>query len=293
MKKTDLSIIIISYNTKNLLQTCLTTIFDSLTRTSLVVEIIVIDNASTDGSLEMVQSMFSKVTLIKNKENIGFGKANNQGIIEAQSDVVLLLNSDTEVKKSSIEKLYTYFLTLPDKSVVGGKLFNTDGSAQPSAGPQYTLTNIFVALFLKGDYWGYTRYSPNKTKKVDWIMGACMMTRKIAFEEVGGFDEGIFMYMEEIDWQYRAQKNGYQIFFYPEAHFIHIGAGSSKGRATPILNVFRGFLYYYDKHFPGVRTQLLRGLLVLKSLVAIVLFSVLGKKEDQKLYMDAYKIAVS
>lgn len=288
MKKIDFSIIIVSYNTNKLLDKCLSTVFQNMG--SLTIEVIVVDNGSTDGSQEMISKKYPQVHLIKNQKNIGYGQANNQGVRYANSDTILIINSDIEVQPDALEFLYRHFLMLPSKSILGAKLFNTDGTPQPSAGPKYSLTNIFVALFLKGDYLNLTRYSPNHIKKVDWVMGACMMFSKKSFSEVGGFDEGIFMYMEEIDWQYRAQQIGYQIYFYPDAHFMHVGAGSSQGRSTPILNVFRGFLYYYKKHHNGFQLIILRVILLLKSIVATFLFGILSKKEDQKMYIEAFSI---
>lgn len=292
-KRVDLSILIISYNTKELLDKCLRSIYQSHSTDNLRYEVIVIDNASTDGSVELVKELYPQVSLIENSVNSGFGKANNQGIKIAQGKYILFLNSDIEVLGDAIGKLYQCILTLPQKSGIGGKLFNPDKSPQPSCGPVYSLWHIFTALFLKGDYLNLTRYSPKVIKKVDWVMGACILLPANAFREVGGFDEGIFMYMEEIDWQYRAKRQGYQMLFYPDAHFIHVGAGSSQTRATPILNVFRGFLYYYKKHFPGWRLYVLRVMLVFKATVAIVLFMLLQKKADQKMYFEALKISVS
>lgn len=288
MKKIDFSIIIVSYNTNKLLDKCLSTVFQNVG--SLTIEVIVVDNASSDGSQEMISKKYPQVHLIKNQKNIGYGQANNQGVRYANSHTILILNSDIEVQPDALELLYRHFLTLPSKSILGAKLFNRDGTPQPSAGPKYSLTNIFAALFLKGDYLNLTRYSPNHIKKVDWVMGACMMFSKKSFSEVGGFDEGIFMYMEEIDWQYRAQQIGCQIYFYPDAHFMHVGAGSSQGRSTPILNVFRGFMYYYKKHHNGFQLIILRVILLLKSIVATFLFGILSKKEDQKMYIEAFKI---
>lgn len=292
-KRIDLSIVIVSYNTKKLLETCLRTVYEGVNTTTVSCEVIVVDNASTDGSWEMVEKQYPGVRLIRNDTNRGFGTGNNQGIAEAHGEVILLLNSDIEVLDGAIEKLYQFFLTRPEKSVAGGKLFYPDRTPQTSCGPSYTLTNIFITLLLKGDYFNITRYSPNDIKKVDWVMGACMMMRKKAFSGIGGFDEGIFMYMDEIDWQYRAQKMGYRTYFYPDAHFIHVGAASSQGRTSPILNVFRGFLYYYHKHYDGYKVYLLRTILVLKALLAIGLFTIMGKKNDQRLYKEALKIAVS
>ncbi len=293
MKKIDLSIIIVSYNTKELLITCLNSITQSLKHATSHYEVIVIDNGSTDESTHAIQAQFPQAKLLINKKNVGYGKANNQGVASALGEVILILNSDTQTIDGAIEKLYQFFKGLSEKSVVGGKLFNTDGTPQASCGPAYTLPMIFAALFLKGDYLNITRTSPNKIKRVDWIMGACMMMQKRAFSEIGGFDEGIFMYMEEIDWQYRAQKLGYGVYFYPHAHFTHVGAGSSHGRTTPILNVFRGFIYFYKKHHSLVSNILLRVILVCKSIFALILFTLLNKKDDQKLYKAALKIALS
>lgn len=293
MKKIDLSIIIISYNTKELTLKCLKSIYQSLKQSQLVYEIIVVDNNSIDGTTHTIRKEFPEVKLHSNPENLGYGKANNQGVDEAKGETVLILNSDIQVIDKGIERLYQFFVTLPEKSVAGGKLFNTDGAPQSSCGPAYTLSMIFIALFLKGDYLHWTRYSPDVIKQVDWLMGACLMFKKNAFSDVGRFDEGIFMYMEEIDWQHRAQKLKFKMYFYPDAHFTHVGAGSSKGRTTPILNVFRGFIYFYKKHYSYIPNIILRVILVCKSLLAIQLFAILSNKLDQKLYKEALKIAIS
>ncbi len=287
--KIDLSIIIVSYNTKVLLKKCLDSIFQSLLSAQFTFEVIVVDNHSTDGSRELLAN-YNKVIVLSNDTNVGFGKANNQGGTLANGKVLLFLNSDIVVVDTAITKLYNFFASLPNLSIVGGKLFNTDNTTQSSCGPAYTLFNIFLALFLKGDYLYLTRYSPNTIKEVDWVMGACLMIAKDKFLQLGGFDEGIFMYMEEIDLQKRAQEIGMKILFYPEAHFIHVGHASSSGRASPILNVFRGFTYFYKKHGNNWQNFILRILLILKSISAILLFSILGKKYDRNIYIEALKV---
>ncbi len=288
----DLSIIIISYNTKSLLEKCLTSIYTNFPDLKVNTEVIVVDNGSKDGSCVLVRSKFSQVRLIENITNRGFGQANNQGINAARGSTILLLNSDIVVLDQAIANLYLFFKIQTQEIILGGKLLNTDRTPQPSCGPQYSLLMIIMALFFKGDYCGITRYSPLKTREVDWIMGACMMARKSTFQKIA-FDESIFMYMEEIDLQYRAKKRGVKIYFYPRAQFLHQGAGSSHGRATPILNVFRGFLFYYKKHFGTGKQLFLRIILVFKSLSAILLFSFQGKKYDREIYIKALKIAVS
>ncbi len=291
-KKIDLSIVIVSHNTRLLLKRCLDTMYSSLSRAPFTYEVIVVENNSTDGTLKMLKS-YKSVKIILNPSNYGYGKANNQGIMSARGEVILLLNSDIEVLNNAIGVLFAFFLAQPQNSFVGGKLFNLDLTPQPSCGPAYSLKNIFVALFLKGDFRGNTRYSPDTTTEVDWIMGSCMMFHKSITKEVGYFDENIFMYMDEIDLQYRAKKLGYRIIFYPEAKFIHVGSGSSKGRELPILNVFRGFIYFYKKHYNIVHNLILRVLLILKSSIAIVFFSILNNKYNRTMYLKALKIALS
>lgn len=288
----ELSIIVVSHNTKTLLEHCLDSIVGSLTAHNLRYELIIVDNASRDGSCEMVRSRFPQFHLIENITNAGFGKSNNQGIRFAVGETILLLNSDTEVLDKGIEKLYHFFLGLKPEAIVGGKLFDMDRTPQPSCGPAYTLPMIFTALFLKGDYRGLTRYSPDETRQVDWVMGACMMAAKKTFMTIP-FDERIFMYMDEIDLQYRAKDRGVAIYFYPQAHFVHVGAGSSLGRATPILNVFKGFLFYYKKHFSPARIFVLRLILISKSVCAIILFTLLGRPVDRNIYQKALKISLT
>lgn len=289
-RRTDLSIIIVSFNTKNLLRDCLDSIFKNLIQVALNYEVIVVDNNSTDGSREMLKSEYWQVKLIYNTENLGFGRGNNQGAKMAKGQTLLFLNSDIVALDAAISKLYAFFQSLQSESIVGAKLLNPDKTPQPSCGPEYSLLNIFIALFLKGDYLRITRYSPERVKQVDWVMGACIMMAKSSFKSLGGFDEGIFMYMEEIDLQLRAKKQNMSILFYPEAQFIHAGHASSGGRANPILNVFRGFLYYYKKHGSAVQNSILRILLLLKSVSAIFLFSLLGKKYDRDIYIGALKL---
>lgn len=263
----NLSIVIPSYNTKELLDRCLTSIYDSLKSSSLNFELIVVDNASEDDTRDLLNSKYPRVKKILNKSNVGYGKANNQGIKLAKGEYVLLLNSDIVVQNSAIDKLYAF--RHPD-AFVGGKLFNEDGSPQASCGPMYSLPVVFAMLFLKGDNYGITRYSPSRARRVDWISGACILARKQTFIKAGLFDEGIFLYMEEIDLFYRAKR---QVYFYPDAQFIHIGAASSVSRKTPVVNIYRGLVYFYRKHRSIMEQKILLVLLSLKARIAIALGS--------------------
>jgi N-acetylglucosaminyl-diphospho-decaprenol L-rhamnosyltransferase len=282
----DLSIIIPSFNTKDLLDRCLESIYRTLKKTSLSFEVIVIDNNSSDGSVELLNKKYEQVIKVFNKENVGYGKANNIGIKRAIGTQILLLNSDCVVLDDAIDKLYRFSLSHP-KSFIGGKLFNEDTSPQTSCGPFYTLPIVFVMLFLKGDTFHITRSSPSSIKQVDWVSGACIMAPKSLFESVGGFDEGIFMYMEEIDLLYRAKEKGYTTLFYPEAHIIHSGAASSKNKKEPVVNIYRGLVYFYNEHYPKWQIKVLKFFLSLKARIVICIGTILGKKETVRLYEKA------
>jgi len=299
MNKFDLSIIIISYNTEKITIDCLKSIIESLKNSSLKYEIIVVDNASKDNSVSSIKKLKSeiknrnlKINLIENKENIGFGPANNQAVKLAKSDYLLFLNSDIIVLNASIEKLYNFYKQNEKLfNFLGGKLLNKNGTPQPSCGPMYTLPMIFAHLFLRGDYWGLTRYSPNKIKEVDWISGACILTKKEYFEKLGGFDEKIFMYMEEIDLFYRAKKHGFKVFFYPEAKFIHLGSQSSAGRSFPILQVYQGLIYFYKKHFSQFSLFILIIMLKLKALIGFLIGKIINNQYLTQTYAKAWQIA--
>jgi len=286
----DVSIIITSRNTKELLYRCLLSIYESVKTATFSFEIIVVDNASTDGSTEMMRSKFPKVIVTKNKTNVGFGKANNQGIIKSKGHFILLLNSDTEVFPEAISNLYR-FSRSHTNCFVGPKLINPDRSVQTSCGPFFSLPVVFAILFLKGDVLGITRWSPDRIKKVDWVSGACLMASKKTFLDGLLFDEDIFMYMDEIDLLYRARKKGYDVYFYPETRAIHIGSGSSVDKQkSPILNIYRGLQLFYTKHNPGWQMPILKGMLQCKALMGIIIGILTGNRKLKNIYEEAIRL---
>lgn len=282
----ELSIIILSYNTAQLTKLTIDSIYQSVT-TDLLYEIVVLDNDSKDESVKILKELEKKhtnLTFIQSKENLGFSKGNNRAIKQAKGKYVLFLNSDIIVIDDAIETLLTYYKENDDVNFTGGKLLNNDKTSQASTGPFYSLPVVFGALFLKGDYWGLTRYSPNKSIKTDWVSGACLLTSKELFEKLSGFDEDLFMYMEEIDLLYRAKKQGYNTYFCAPAQFIHLGSASSQGKTFPILQVYKGFLYFYHKHHTPQAISLLKGMLQLKAEVSIWI----GKLTQNRYLLDTY-----
>ncbi len=286
----DLSIVIVSFNTKALTDQCLASIKTNLATSKIRYEVIVVDNISTDGTLEMIAKKYPKTVIIANKENVGFGRANNQGIKKAQGKLVFLLNSDTIVQEHSIERLYDYASKHP-KEFVGPKLFNMDRTPQTSCGPFFSPWIVFVIMFLRGDRLGVTRWSPNKTIQVDWVSGAAFIAHKSAFMDDLLFDEKIFMYMEEIDLLYRAQQKGYKTTFYHPSHIIHLGGGSSTNRRKgPVLNIYKGFVYFYTKFYSSSSLGLLRIMLKTKAAGAWVYGLFTGDAELRDIYAEAYRI---
>lgn len=294
-KNIDLSIIIVSYNTKDITKNCLDSINRSLWKSKIKYEIIVVDNNSVDGSKEMLEK-YSKdkknhTIYIQTNENLGFGKGNNLGVEKAKGKYVLLINSDTIVLNRSIEKLF-YFYKENEKKVhfLGPKLLNRDLTPQPSAAHFFTLPVVFGVLFLKGDYWGLTRFSPNKFCKVDWVSGACILTKKTYYKRLNGFDKNIFMYMEEVDLLYRAKKIGLNTYFYPHSQIIHLGSASSGGKTFPVLQIYKGFIFFYKKHYSKLSLFILKIFLKTKAVIAYLIGKITKNQYLIKTYEEAFKI---
>ncbi len=316
-EKIDLSIIILSYNTRELLKKCLDSVISDLqlavrekgrgfdtppitNHQPPITEIIVVDNGSTDGSVEEIKNEKLKIKnkdlrliVIENKENVGFARGNNQGIKEAKGEYIMLLNSDTVVKKGSITKLIEYLDTHQEIAVVGPRLLNEDGSAQASCGRSPNMK--VVALMLFKEHFGgsrFVRWSPEESTGVDWLMGAAFMARKEVFQKIGGLDEKLFMYMEEVEWFYRAKQAGFKAYFLKEAEIVHLGRGSSvSGKKEPILNIYKGILYFYRKHKSPIELFILRTMLKLKALLALILGWLKNDKYLKETYGQAIKIS--
>jgi GT2 family glycosyltransferase len=284
-----ISIIIVNFNTKKLLQNCLDSIYENLKIKDF--EIIVVDNNSSDGSVQMLDKDFPNVKIIRNKKNIGFGAANNLGVKKALGDQILLLNSDTVLKFP-----ISNFQFSNNKEVVGFELLNPDGSIQPSAGYFPTLFRIFLQMFFIDDLPFVKKiikpYQQNdlafyKNKQdVDWVTGACILMPKKLFEQVDGFDEQIFMYGEEVDLCFRLKKNGSKIVFDPSVKIIHKkGASSPDGFLSSVVGEYKGLLTFYKKHFPDQLLQL-KFILKIGALLRILLFAIISPSK-----VKAYKVA--
>jgi len=267
-----LSIIVLSYNTKDLTAACINSIIkqykDQLDSGDL--EVILVDNASTDGSVkEMsnIQCQISNVKLIENRTNLGFSKGNNIGAKEAKGDYLLFLNSDTEVLDKGFFKMLDFLNNNKDVGVLGCKLKFPDGKVQSSCGKFYNLINSFLMLF---GFEKFVRFAPNEIKLVDWVSGAAFMTRKDLFSRLNGFDENIFMYTEDMELCFRVKKESLDTFFFPDCNIIH-KEGKSSNRTFAILEIYKGLLYFYRKHKSGFEYFLLKVMLDIKAIIAILI----------------------
>jgi len=286
----DLSIIIPSFNTKEILRNCLQSILDNTKK--ITFEIIVVDNNSCDKSPEMIEKNFSSVKLIQNEENLGFAKANNQGINKATGKYILFLNSDTLITNKAIEKMVDFMINHKEIDAIGPKLLNLDNSIQPSAGffpnPFVVFNMLFLEHFLGGRF---VRTSYPCLKKVDWVMGAALMVKKEITDKIGGFDEKIFMYYDEVDYCYRIYKAGDSIYYYPEAEIIHLWQKSSQsGREGPILANYKSLQYFYNKHYGLGSLVLLKVLLKTKAIAGIVIGNVFNNHYLKETYEKALKL---
>lgn len=246
--------IIVNWNTKQLLKDCLQSIVS--VGKNVAMEIIIVDNGSADGSVEMCEEFFPEFHLIKNKTNLGFGYANNQGILASRSELLLLLNSDTLVKPGSIGKMVSRMQIDTSVGVLGCRLINSDGSNQVSCMNFPSLKTVLVErllLYKLSIKLPKTEIEPPYTLSeipCDWVLGACMLIRKRALEDVGLFDTNIWMYGEELELCYRIKAAGWKIVFYPDATIVHLGGGSWKSKSySATLLKMTGLLYLFKKHY--------------------------------------------
>ncbi len=248
----DLSIVIVNWNTRELLAKCLESVFNTVQEHS--VQVVVVDNASSDGSIEMVSSRFPQVKLIVNAENTGFARANNQAIHSSQGRYILLLNSDTVVLPRALDTMVHFMDDNARVGAIGPRLLSSDGQMQLSCGPIPKLGMMLA------DLTGFSRLTASRfnpawddttyAHRVGWIQGAALLIRRETIGDVGLLDEDYFMYTEEVDWCYRAGIVGWGLYYLPAAEIIHYG-GMSAARepATRRSQLYSSKLLFIRKHY--------------------------------------------
>lgn len=261
-------VIIVSFNTRDLTLECLRALYDNLG--SVTAEVIVVDNGSEDGSVEALRQNYPNVRVFSNIRNAGFGAANNQAMRAARGKYVMLLNSDAFVENGAIAAMIELIERSPGVGVVGPRLLNADLSLQLSCFPfpspaRAWIENLWLpAVFPHTSKIGdYRKWAHDEERLVDWVVGACMLVRREAYDAVGGFDERFFMYGEETDWQRRIRSKGWQIAFTPAARVKHLGGASSTGDKSAFNPHFFESLDLYElKHHGRIGLISLRAAMV-------------------------------
>jgi GT2 family glycosyltransferase len=260
----DVSVLIISFNTREVLRRCLQSVFDNTA--DLQAEVIVVDNASTDGSPEMIELDFPQVRLIRSEVNLGFAAANNVALQEARGRYFVLLNSDAFLAKGALALAIRHMNESPEVGLGGCKLIGRDGSWQPSSRCFHSVLDDAIVLsglaarYPRSKFFGRfdrTWADQNKPARVDWVPGAFTILRPSALKRVGCFDPAFFLYYEEVDLCLRMKKAGIPVWYWPDIEVIHLGGESSRqltalefsSRAAQIvLWRMRSTLLYYRKH---------------------------------------------
>jgi GT2 family glycosyltransferase len=259
----DLAIVIVNYNVCDLLRTCLCSVLNA--QADLRLQICVVDNASTDGSIAMVRAEFPTVELIANQENMGYPAANNQGLLKlgAMSDrpprYSLLLNPDTEVPPDGFVRLIAYMDGHPEVAVVGPKLVLPTGELDLACRRGFDSMSALVYRMM-----GLSRLFPNSPRfarynltyldedqlaEVDSVVGAFMMVRDTALQEVGLMDEQFWMYGEDLDWAKRMKDRGWKVIYNPEVTVLHVKRASSRQNPRAQIEFYRAMLIFYYKHY--------------------------------------------
>ena len=265
----DLTVIIVSWNVRDLLRRCLQSI---LKAEDLQLEIVVVDNASSDGSPEMVRDEFPQVHLVANDENRGFTAANNQGLALSQGRALLLLNPDTEAIGDALVTMLEYMQAHPEAGMVGPRLLYPDGSLQSSRRRFPTFATALVESTVVQEWWRdnaiLRRYymldtADEAVQAVDWVVGACLLVRRECYEQIGGLDEGFFMYSEELDWCRRAKTAGWEVIYLPTATILH-HEGKSSEQVVPARHIHfqSSKVRYFRKHHSHWQAEALRWFLL-------------------------------
>ncbi len=281
----DLSIIIVNYNVKEFLQNLIYSIYKAGQKINY--EIIIVDNASDDGSVEFLREKFPDIKLIVNEKNLGFSKANNLGLSIAKGKYILLLNPDTIVQEDTFEKTIIFFEQTSDAGMAGCKILNPDGTLQLACrrsfpGPWTSfckvtgLSNLFPGSRLFARY-NLTYLNENQTYEVDAISGSFMMIKRETFEKVGKLDEQFFMYGEDLDWCYRVQKEGYKVYYVHDTQIIHYKGESTKRSSIDETKIFYNAMHLFvKKHFAS---SLLVELILRSGIGFRNFFAFLGKRK--------------
>jgi GT2 family glycosyltransferase len=290
----DLSIVIVNWNTRELLRSCLDSVYQTVS--GIPFEVLVVDNHSVDGSPEMVASCFPQVELIRNNENVGFARANNQAIRMSHGRFVLLLNSDAVLLPGTACRMLAVMDEQPRVGVVGAQLLNPDGTFQgsyadfPSLRGELLLATKLAAIVFGPSYPNYPARRSQQDQLADWVSGACLMVRRAAIDQVGLLDEDYFMYTEETDWCYRMKRAGWLVYYCAAARVVHWASQSSKRVPERRRGmVYRSKWLFMRKHRGPIAATAFRYALLVTSLLKCGLWwlsSLIGRRSVRQLALQ-------
>lgn len=258
-----ISVGIVNYNTREHLRACLASVVRELPN-----DVVVVDNASVDGSGAMVRAEYPDVRIIENPTNVGYGAAANQAVANSEAPYLLLLNSDARLAPGTLPALRGYLDAHPRAALLGPRLVNPDGTLQPSCYPFPTPLHRFLEesggwrlvghLPLLGAAYERT-WQHDRCRVVPWVLGAALAIRRSAFDGVGGFDEAYFLYFEEVDLAYRLGQVGWETHFAPVATIVHVGgASTARNRQAATRQLFASAAHFYRRHYSAARLRQLR-----------------------------------
>lgn len=294
MEYIQVSIIIVNYNTREILRNCLNSV-TTYTK-DLLYEVIVIDNASSDHSQEMLKQDFPEVRLIESPQNIGFGKANNLGFKIARADIFLLLNSDTLLIDNSIKILYDHLSAHQETGACGGLLLDENQNIGFSYGNKLSLKSEISSFFIN-PFCHQHKLSPehlSKATEVDYVLGADMMIKRKVFEKTGVFDADFFLYCEETELSYRIKKAGYKIDLIPQSRIIHLDgmSGAAQESLVPFITEERWFsrFLYFRKVYTYRHPFYLYCIHSIFCFISIIIFFLTRNKKKFMYWRNKYQI---
>jgi hypothetical protein len=272
-----LSICIVNWNTRDLLKDCLDSIYADPQADTW--EVLVVDNASSDDSVALVERHFPQVDLIVSAQNLGFSGGNNLALQKAGGRYFLLLNTDTRVEPGALGALVDFMEAHPRAGAAGPKLLNADGSLQLSCGIAPSLWTLIIDKLLLHKLFPVFklgRWDHAEIRSVGWVTGACLLIRRQVVEQIGRLDTTFYMYYEDLDWCLRVGKGGWSVFYYPFSRVIHLGGqSSSKNYAAMLVTSQQSLFYLFQKHFGSRHVLVLRLLTLIEMMLRSLLWGAL------------------
>lgn len=297
-----LSIIIVNWNTRDLLRQCLRTVYDSAPRCSF--EVWVVDNASADGSTAMLTAEFPQVRLIQNQQNLGFARANNQGLLETTGRYVLLLNPDTVILPGALQILLDFMEDRSNVGAIGPMVLNPNLTLQSSCNPMPTLWREFWRLthldsVLAQSVYKEENWNTTIAHTVEVIQGNCLLVRREALSDIGLLDEAFFMFTEEVDLCYRLQQRGWLVYWVPMARIIHYGGQSTRQVVREMfIELHRSKVVFFRKTQGRWGSLVYKLILIMSALTRVPGGLMSSEKSNQltqrsRLYLDLLRVLPS